>query len=407
MKVYHVITIAALFMAVLMTVMTGCKYDVAQPLWFQPYTAPPTPTITQVNPAQALGGANTITIAGTNFAVAPDTNLVYFNNIMAEIVSASGTAITVRRPNLVSDSCTVKLVSPKALVVAKFSPYKISSVFERYGGFFTNVQLNVVVADQAGNLIVVKGDTSRGIIKVTPDGQQTVIGKSTRNPFDGKIGPDGRLYLVESNRSVDVVDLNTGIASQWLQLPSGKLPRLCDFDVNGYCYVGGSKSDVITIAPDLTVTSLGVYAKDDIYGLRVYNGYLYVAIKTASPSATNPATAIWRHSIAAGGVLGTKELVLDWTQTPYASRTIKVITFASNGVMYIGTDASDPIVMFDPASQTTDLLYKSILPSYCKQLYWSTGNYFYMISGNTTPAQEWTIYRVDAGVTGAPYSPYH
>ncbi|HVO72918.1 MAG TPA: hypothetical protein VMT35_02775, partial [Ignavibacteriaceae bacterium] len=46
---------------------SGCKIDVADPVWERPFTNPSTPKITEVIPAQAIAGVNIITIIGENF----------------------------------------------------------------------------------------------------------------------------------------------------------------------------------------------------------------------------------------------------------------------------------------------------------------------------------------------------
>jgi len=405
MKAHRFVTIALLLMAASMAVMTGCEYDVAQPQWDKDYSAPATPRITQIEPAQAAkAGVNIITIRGENFAVSPDTNIVYFDNLPGEIVASSATSISARRPNLETDSCTVKVVSSKAIVVAKYGPYTIDRVLERYGSFLDNLPLSVVAVDNAENLYVVELST-RNISKVTPSGQKKVIGVATRVPTDARIGPGGRLYLPENNRAIDVVDVTTGEVKVWRNLPSGRVVRFGDFDANGYFYCGGLRSDLMIVTPDSTFRPAGMYTgASEIVAVRVHGGYVYVAAK--APSGQTPAVAIWRHSldsIALGGNVGARQLFLDWDATgQFASRSIRGITFASNGTMYIATDAADPLLVVDPATQSVDIMYKGILPSYCKQFYWGKASYLYMISGNTAPAQEWTVYRVDLGTTGAP-----
>lgn len=71
--------------------------------------------------------------------------------------------------------------------------------------------------------------------------------------------------------------------------------------------------------------------------------------------------------------------------------------------MYLATDSADSILLVDPATQRVELLYKGILSSYCKHFYWSAGNHFYMIPGDTILGATWNLFRVDAGVHGAPY----
>jgi len=406
MKVYSIFLIAAFVVTASMAVLTGCEYDVAEPQWYKPFTEPPTPRITGIEPAgEARAGVNMITIRGENFAGVPDTNIVYFDNKMAEIVATSATSVTVRRPNLVTDSCTVKLVSNKALVVAKYGPYKIHPVSQRNGAFRDNIVLNALAVDNADNLYVVYGDSSTPrIFRVTPDEQRILVARASRLPTDGRFGPDGRLYLLGNNRSIDVVDVQAGTAAQWIRLPSGRIVKVGDFDANGYFYVGGTRSDLVVIAPDLTVTTAGMYSSEDILAVRVYSGHLFVASREPTSGGAPPLPAsIWKHQIDASGNVGPKELVLDMSGTPFASRTITAITFSADGTMYIGTDSPDPILVFNPTAGSVDYFYTGILPPYCKNFYWGKETYLHMLSGNSNPAQEWAIYRVDIGTTGAPY----
>jgi hypothetical protein len=405
MKVYRLFEIAVLLLAASMLVMTGCKYDVAEPLWYQSFSEPATPKITGIEPAaEARAGVNTITIRGENFAAVPDTNAVYFDNLIAEIVATSATSVTVRRPNLVTDSCTVKVVSNKAFVVAKFEPYKIYPVFQRSGAFRDNIVLNALAVDYSDNLYVVYGDSSTPrIFRVTPDEQKVLVARASRLPTNGRFGPDGRLYLLGNNRAIDVVDVDAQTTTQWIRLPSGKVVKCGDFGPNGYFYTGGTRSDLVVVAPDLTVGQAGFYASDEILAIRVYSAYVFVASRVPTSGGQPPTPAsIWKHQIDGSGNVGPKELVLDMSGTAFASRTITAITFSADGTMYIGTDSSDPILIGNPATGRVDYFYKSILPPYCKNFYWGRGTYLYMISGNANPAQEWTVYRVDMGTTGAP-----
>ena len=410
MNAYRYLVLAAFLVAVSMVVISGCEYDVTQPLWEQDYQAPPTPRITQVDPSPtATPGVNIITIRGENFTVQPEINDVYFGKMLGEVVEYSDTSIKVRRPNL-ADTCTVKVAPHRAINVARYGTlYKIDPVIERYGSFLdATVVLSVVAADQAENLYVVTAVT-RDIVKVTADGQKTTIGRATRAPTDARIGPDGRLYFPGNNRNIDVVDLATGAVTTWFQpqLPSGKLVKFGDFDANGYFYTGGTRTDLMIIAPDLTNRAAGVYPttigseNNDIVAIRVYNGYVYVATRSTT---TGPVT-IWRHLIGAAGTLGPQEMMLDMSTTPFASRSIRSLTFSANGLMYIATDSDDPILIFNPATNSLDYFYKSIVPRFCKHFFWGAGNYIYLISGNNSATadlvQAWTVYRLDMGTTTA------
>ncbi len=419
MKVCSFLTIVFLFMAVLMVVMSGCKYDVAEPAWDQPYEVPPTPTITQVDPSQATPGVNTITVTGTNFSTPPDTNAVYFSYfdnakkslvaVTAEVVATSTTSVTVRRPNLASDSCTVMVAPPKSLTVVKYSQlYKVDPVTDEYGNFNNNVPLNTVAVDDAENLYVIE-TTTRNIHKVTTDQTNSTLPTPAKfPPTDARIR-NGALYITGTNVNVDTVNLATGAIATWVKLPTGKTVRFCDFDSSGNFYAGGTRTDLLVLKqPNYDVKAItyaGVYAKDTILAMRVYKGYIYLVVRTSAPAANNPATAIWRHSVDANGNLGSRDLVVDWTTTGgLASRSIRGIAFSSKGNMFIGTDASaDPILILDLNTKIVDYFYRGILPSYCRHLNWGSGNYLYMVRGNTSQSQKWTIYRVNMGATvGAP-----
>lgn len=419
MKVYDLLTDAALFMAILTMVMTGCKYDITEPQWYGDYTPPPTPTIDLITPADsATPGVNTIVITGTNFGewkdstktALKDTPYVYFSGVQADLVpgTVSPTSLTVRRPNLVTDTAFVVVAPPKGYIVAKFPRrYKIDTVSIRWGAFLSNNALSGVAIDNAENLYVTD-QSNRKIFKVDADNLQTdfgaaPLGISTRVPSDAKIGPDGNLYIFSANRSIDVMNVQTGVVTEWVKLASGKIVKFGDFDSFGYLYGGGSKSDLNIISPNGTAVSLGLYAKDDIQGVRVYNNYLYLFVKLAG---TGTLPKFVRHSISAGGVLGAQEPVLEWSQAEvgaFASRSVRGFTFATNGIMYLVTDSVDPILMVNLSTKTVDILYKGIVPSNCKYFCGSSRHYLYLICGDTTLGITWTAYRIDVGINGAPY----
>ncbi|HVO72743.1 MAG TPA: hypothetical protein VMT35_01860, partial [Ignavibacteriaceae bacterium] len=109
-------------------------------------------------------------------------------------------------------------------------------------------------------------------------------------------------------------------------------------------------------------------------------------------------------SIGEGGSLGPKEEVLNVTQ--FTGRIINDFALASDGKIYISVDGSDSFIIYDPTATSLDYFYKNITPPYCRQFCWGSGNYIYMISGNTdavnpSRAQNWTVYRVDLGTSGA------
>jgi hypothetical protein len=206
--------------------------------------------------------------------------------------------------------------------------------------------------------------------------------------------------MTGNNREISVVNMSTGAVARWIQLPAGKVVKFGDFDANGYFYTGGVRTDLVIVAPNLTTTNSGFYLTAEILGVRVFGGYVYVTAK--NPVGQSPSVGIWRHSISAGGVLGTKELVLDWDGVgEFASRTITGISRSINGTLYIGTDSENPLLFRDPTAGSLDYFYKGIVVPYCKQFCWGRGSYIYMINGNTAAGQDWIVIRIDMGTTSA------
>ncbi len=411
MKFNRYVIIASLMIVVIMAIMSGCKFDVTPSQWSQSFTQGVNDSITQINPAlEARPGVNTITITGKNFATLPDSNTVYISRmdgdkstVTADILSSSSSSITIYRPNVVSDSCRFVIVSPKALVVAQSGLYKIDPVLTKYGSFLDNKQLGVVAGDKDENLYVIYS-INKTIFKITPDGQKTQLNTLAKyQPYCGRIGPDGKLYLMESKSSIDVIDVQLDTSTQF---KVGANVKCGDFDSQGNLFVAGSSSDLVTVAPDGTTKLSGSFASDVILDIRVYGDYVYLIDTTKNPTASRPLKSIQRcHIDYANHTVGSPELVLDWATTgEYASRTMTGITFSSDGKMYIATNSSDPILMVDLSTNSISILYKNILPSLCKQFFWGNGTYLYIITGNTSnPAVDWTLYRVDAGFIGAPF----
>jgi hypothetical protein len=133
-----------------------------------------------------------------------------------------------------------------------------------------------------------------------------------------------------------------------------------------------------------------------IVALHVYNGYLYIAVNTGQDQF------IYKHVINADGTLGPQITVLTWSTTKFSSYAIKNFALAADlTTLYIQTnDAIENLFVI--TSQGVASFYKGILPPYGVFLSWSRNStYLYMISGNTTAAQEWNVYRVDMGAKSA------
>jgi hypothetical protein len=414
MNEYRVFVLACLILAPCMTILVGCEYDVVQPMWDKPAPTVTTPTITGVIPPQAApAGVNMITIQGQSFSDSLTDMTVYFNSTMAEIVSTSSTSLTVRRPNLFAASAEIKIVSAKAYLAAKISPYSVDTVMERYGAFVANIPLAAVAVDGAEDIYVVALGTPYTFWKVTPDGAASQLSITDVSPAIKRTYTDarihnGNLYLIgRLQREIQVADLSTGQLTRWTRLPSGLPVNFGDFDANGNFYTGGTSTDLCVVPPnppvDLTTAQIktaGSYRTEEILAIRVFDGYLYVASRQAN--TTTPAK-IWSHTIDAAGNLGSQSLVVDLAG--FSSSAVRAIAFSATGQVYIAIDDVNPLVVFDPATNALDYFYKGILPSNGKQSAWGSGQNLYMISNDPSAqtANKWNIVRVRMGTPGVSY----
>ena len=404
--------------------MTGCEYDGPTAVYDQPYSQATPPVIDAIEPAEAAGGVNLITITGQNFSENSDDNRVYISNIYyegnekktraekAEIVDFSTTSISIRRPGLFGDSTVVKVVNYQAHVYDSLYPYRITQPYELYGGFtITGNQLDAVAVDQDENLYVVQRSGPRMVYKVSPGGEKTELGDQGTNITDAMLAPDGNLVLLTGRSTVVKMDVTTGVPEDWYMFSSSRTRvKFGDFDSYGNLITAGTKTGLIALKPDMTEGLIDDYSDFDILDVRVYQGAVYVLAENTSPDTLDPVLApeigIWRNTTAADpGSFGEKELVLDWATTgSYDSSGVYDMTFSSDGTLIVCTDNTDPVLLYDLESDTHETFYKSILPSSMVHAVWGQGNHLYMIQfleeGDT---RKWDLYKVDMGTTGAPY----
>jgi len=396
-------TIKILFalMAVLL-VLAGCEYEVAKPQWEQDHENPPVPVITEMDPAEgAIAGVNAITLIGENFADSLQRNHVYFNNVEAEIIEASSASITVRRPNLESDSSvvnsSVKLVSYDALLVAAYSdPYPVFSVTEQYGNFIENLTLAAITTDQDSNLYVVE-TTSRNIYKITPDEEKSLVGVAGGTVYDLKMSPSGKLILLFNNKEIHQVDPDAVVDTAVVWTGVKKRVKYGDFNESGNFYAASKSSDLICVKPDLTSRQLGFYSSDEIFCVRVLDNDVYVLVKLKNGE---PELGIWKHEILdADGNLGEGQLVLDWAETgDFADVDPTGFDIDAESNIYIAADREENPLMVRYTNGDLDTYYKDIIPGPAKQIIWSTGTHLFMI----LDGDEKNVLRIDMGVQGAP-----
>ena len=358
------------------------------------------PAITAVDPVMCEAGVQRITLTGNNFSPVIEENSVSFYDTQsgavfeeAEITSASQTEIVIRRPVAAGDSIGIRIevVVNERVLIAEYEPYRIDPVMEPYGDFYNDKRLAAIAIDQDENLYVCQ--YSGEIYMIQPDGTKYTISEISDTVYDMKIGPDGDLMIITRARYISRMHVMTGIIDEWISLPDRVVCG--DYDENGNLYVGGRRSDLLVIHPDLSIEETDLYPREEIIDIRIFDQFIYLLAEV------DDILGIWRHEILDNsGSLGDRELVLDWSLTgEFTDSDPACFTFASAGTIYIGTDHEDPILILNPDFGSIDILYKNIIPDEVADLVWGNGNYLYMIQ----TLYEENLFKIDMGEAGAPY----
>lgn len=388
MKIFKQI-LAALIIIFIM-VIVGCEYDGPTAQWSLVEEETDPPTITGVDPSVAVAGVNYLTINGENFTDNQEKVSVFINGYNADIVSFSNSSIKIRRPDCSGDSLSIKVDVYGAVNLGIWEPYTIAPVYEPHGQFLGGLALGCLAIDEEENVYVVESSLTRDIHKITASGERTQIGNSNYAVRGAATDPNGKLYLFANRKDIYVVESDTVpvYATVSKNVSTGV------FDDHGTLYASGRRADINIILPDLSVKQADLYARDELFCLRVFNNYLYALIELRDSDESHPELAIWRHQILDNqGNLGDAELVFDWASAGEAYEKSDPATFTldSEGKVYIGSDNVAPILYYDPSTGDIEEIYKGIIPAAAEKLLCGSGNYLYMVySGND-------LFRIDLG----------
>jgi hypothetical protein len=378
---------------------TGCEFDVATPKYYDQAAQPATPSITQMVPDRAAPGVNTITIQGQNFSTVAERNKVYFGNVLVDVVSASPTALVVRRPNL-TGTLAVKVVSYDALLVANApAAYTIDPVMSRFGSFLEGSIETALAVDKNGNFYVFQ-DTPPNAYKVTPAGERTAIGTLAKTITDAVVAPDGQVIMFGRSLTIQKIDPATGTTTDWTRLTRQSVSG--DFDKYGNLWTGGQNNgDLWCLKPDLTKAASGIYNLGQICKVRVFNDYVYVGYEIEPADLlAGLFSFIYRSKIMdATGTLGPKEPIYDRTQAgDFSASMLKDFAISAKGDLVIATDnATSPLLVVK--NGTKDTLYKGIVPATPRRMVW-VGNNLYLL---VVTDGKGDLLKIDLGEAGAPY----
>jgi hypothetical protein len=366
------------FAALIILFMSGCNNPKTGSLFDPTAASNPQPTITNVSPAgSAFAGMDTLVITGTNFSSVLTENNILFNTTPATALTATTTQIVLGAPLPSLDSVAIRISVVGSDMFSNTYQYKLKAGIAKFGGIATIELASAAMTDVAGN--VYSGYSSvgieAGIMKVTPAGVRSSYAPGTAGVAawsSFKMGPGGFIFGARNVRALYRYSPGGGSsAALWTQIVGTTLSDL-DFDQSGNMWVGGNNANIYRIAQDKTVTPFPFVGV--VHSLRVYNGYLYFSAKT------DVGEKVWRAPISASG-LGSPEIYFDFAAA-YPTNVPTAITFSSDGILYIGTDSPDGLVVVSPSKSYSApfAAYKSFYAPAFSTLAWGAADDLYATS---------------------------
>ena len=378
--------------------------DYPEDIWNEDDTGGLSPVVTSVEPADgAFAGIDTLTITGQSFSDTEEENIVYFNNLLGNIVDATPNRILVIPPNLVSDSVKIKVAVQGAFLFGEYNAqYILTAAVMDYGPFDQFTDIYSLDLDREENVIVsMEGSPNAEFWKVDTNQDSTVWSGSLSKGSGMKLGPDGSVYFVNYQRYLYKDEEGTPKENtEIFKRVNGNSTDL-DFDASGNLYLSGtgSKIDVVDINDDGGMTSGITEAKDlgdlDTKCLRVFGDFVYILTTNAAADE-----AIYRLPILdIAGTLGDLELVFDWSAYTNKESSALCFTLGENGELLIGSDSeSQPLTFVN--NDVVSAFYPTVLTPPINYMAWGNSQYLYIINRTEETNR---VQRIDTRMNGAPY----
>ena len=372
-------------------------------IWDEDDQGNASPSISSVEPEAAFAGIDTLTISGQNFSENTSENLVYFNNMLGEVINATSTSLRVITPNLVSDSVQIRVAVQGAFLFADHSSlYTLTAAVLDYGPFDQFTDIFSLDLDRDENLIVSMDGTPNAEFWIVDTNQDSAVWSWALAKGSGmKLGPTGSVYFVNYQRYLYKDEQGTPKENtEIFKRLNGNVTDL-DFDSNGNLFAGGTGSiiDVVDINDDGGLTSGVTEVKNldtlDVISLRVFNDHLYVLTTTVSSDQ-----AIYKMQILDdSGSLGDMELVFDWSAYTNKLSSALCFTLSETGDLFVGSDSDvQPLTYIQNGNASG--FYSSILTAPITYMAWGNSNYLYLINKTEETNR---VQRVDTRMSGADY----
>lgn len=373
----------------------GCESEKAQKLYDPDSIYNPDPIITAIDPPDsALAGIVKVKIIGQHFSPVLENNFVHFGKTKAKIWEASENQLIVQSPNVITDAAMAKVSVLGAISFSNLMPYKLIQGVGEIGGFGDFDEPLIVECDEDENVYVGLG--SRKIMKITPQGETVEYGAASFPLFSCmRFGPDGSLYFARNTKILYKLPPGGGNTSQWFSARSAIYDF--DFSADGILFAGGKGDSLFLIRPDGSHFGVASYPNTYIKAVRVFDGYVYVG----GNDNTDNHQYIWRNQVKPNNELAPREVYFDWGTNIDATSEILSITFATDGVMYVGTNAEAAIIIVHPDG-AFEPLYPGVLEPSSNSLSWGNKQFLY-VARRSDDATKRRVIKINMLKEGAPY----
>lgn len=377
----------------------GCELDNTPVATDPRHEGAPPPQITAIEPPEWwFGGVDKVTIHGNNFMEDPDKNVVFFNDKPGIILSARSTRLEVRPPLVFGDSIKVRVGTAASLYYSNIAYYALRPAVQLFGTLIPGQRPRGITVDKEGNLYVsmATGSPGTGIKKLTPDGTQSDYAPAQPWHYVAlRMGPDGYLYAARELAIIYRVPPGGGAAATWRTLNFLHNIRDFDFDSEHNIWAGGNNPVLYRVAPDQSLATFPF--EFDVRAVRVFDGYLYMAIREANNMK------IVRRRIISKDELGEVELYFAFTQQ-YGNPAVDVtaMEIASDGTLFLGTNGPDPMIIVEPDG-SWERLYPGLMNDEVYKLVWGTDTYLYQVRNLPPAAESHRMLKINTLRQGAPY----
>lgn len=391
-------------------ILAGCKEEKGISLFDTVTTGKPTPTIAGItsNPAPALGGVSVLTITGTDFSTKNEENLVFFDAVLAPVLTSSATVITLKAPILIKDSIKVKVNVTGAASYSNSVLIKIATAVGEFGGLTPTEEAVGLACDTAGNVygsivnIVSGGIGIRRMFSVPgvlDTSRELYAPSGGFKQFQNlKMGPNNVLYGLRLPRILYTIAAKGVTPLLWTQVSGASLYDF-DFSKSGaeyYIWTGGNDTALyrIKLSDPNSVQSYSFTGQ--VRSVRVYNNSVYLAAKVDSTEG------VWQFPITVTNDLGPATKYFDLSAQPgygYNGPEADAITFNTDGDMYLGTSSADAILLVH-SNKSYEVFYPGLLQPKPIAFAWGKGPSLYYSRGGDAAH---IIVKINTLKTSAPY----